>query len=87
MQRRNLGGTGISVSEFALGAMNFGAMGNTDHEESVLMIHTALDAGINLVDTADVYSFGESEVIVGKALRGRHDDVVPCSYYICILRS
>jgi aryl-alcohol dehydrogenase-like predicted oxidoreductase len=87
LRRRNLGGIGISVSEFALGAMNFGAMGNTDHEESVRMIHTALDAGINLVDTADVYSFGASEVIFGKALRGRHDDVVPCSYYICILRS
>ena len=76
MQRRILGGTGISVSEFALGAMNFGAMGNTDHDESVRMIQTALDAGINLVDTADVYSLGESEVIVGKALRGRRDDVV-----------
>jgi aryl-alcohol dehydrogenase-like predicted oxidoreductase len=76
MQRRILGGTGISVSEFALGAMNFGAMGNTDHDESVRMIHTALDAGINLIDTADVYSMGESEVIVGKALRGRRDDVV-----------
>src|SRR3954468_20541896 len=76
MQRRNLGGTGISVSEFALGAMNFGAMGNTDRDESVRMIHTALDAGIDLVDTADVYSGGESEVIVGKALRGRRDDVV-----------
>jgi aryl-alcohol dehydrogenase-like predicted oxidoreductase len=76
MRRRILGGTGISVSEFALGAMNFGAMGNTDHDESVRMIHTALDAGINLVDTADVYSLGESEVIVGKALRGRRDDVV-----------
>src|ERR1700676_1116731 len=76
MKRRNLGGTGISVSEFALGAMNFGAMGNADHDESVRIIHTALDAGINLIDTADVYSFGESEVIVGKALRGRRDDVV-----------
>src|ERR1700692_4346355 len=76
MQRRSLDGTGISVSEFALGAMNFGAMGNTDHDESVRMIHTALDAGINLIDTADVYSVGESEVIVGKALAGRRDDVV-----------
>jgi aryl-alcohol dehydrogenase-like predicted oxidoreductase len=76
MQRRNLGGTGISVSEFALGTMMLGALGNTDHDESVRMIHTALDAGINLVDTADVYSYGESEVIVGKALRGRRDDVV-----------
>ena len=76
MRRRMLGGTGISVSEYALGAMMFGAMGNTDHEESVRMIHTALDAGINLVDTADVYSGGESEVIVGEAIKGRRDDVV-----------
>src|SRR3982075_2959412 len=76
MKRRILGGTGISVTEFALGAMMFGAMGNTDHDESVRMIHTALDAGINFVDTADVYSAGESEEIVGKALRGRRDDVV-----------
>jgi aryl-alcohol dehydrogenase-like predicted oxidoreductase len=76
MNRRILGGTGISVSEFALGTMMFGAMGNTDHDESIAMIHTALDAGINFVDTADVYSLGESEVIVGKALRGRRDEVV-----------
>jgi aryl-alcohol dehydrogenase-like predicted oxidoreductase len=76
MQRRILGGTGISVSEYALGAMMFGAMGNTDHDESVRMIHTALDAGINLIDTADIYSSGESEVIVGKALRERRDEVV-----------
>lgn len=76
MKRRILGGTGISVSEFALGTMMFGAMGNTDHDESIRMIHTALDAGINLVDTADVYSGGESEVITGKALKGRRDDVV-----------
>jgi aryl-alcohol dehydrogenase-like predicted oxidoreductase len=76
MKRRILGGTGISVSEFALGTMMFGAMGNTDHDESVRMIHTALDAGVNFVDTADVYSGGESEEIVGKALKGRRDDVV-----------
>jgi aryl-alcohol dehydrogenase-like predicted oxidoreductase len=76
MKRRVLGGTGISVSEFALGAMMFGAMGNTDHDESIRMIHTALEAGINFIDTADVYSGGESEVIVGKALKGRRDDVV-----------
>ncbi|HWC83223.1 MAG TPA: aldo/keto reductase [Pseudonocardiaceae bacterium] len=76
MERRILGGTGISVSEFALGAMMFGAMGNPDHDESVRMIHRALDAGINLVDTADVYSRGESEQIVAKALRGRRDEVV-----------
>jgi aryl-alcohol dehydrogenase-like predicted oxidoreductase len=76
MRRRILGGTGISVSELALGAMMFGAMGNRDHEESIRMIHAALDAGINVVDTADVYSAGESEEIVGKALKGRRDDVV-----------
>ena len=76
MERRILGGTGISVSEFTLGTMMFGAMGNPDHDESARMIHTALDAGINLVDTADVYSGGESEEIVGKALAGRRDEVV-----------
>ena len=76
MEHRILGGTGIAVSQYALGTMMLGAMGNTDHDESVRMIHTALDAGVNLVDTADVYSDGESEVIVGKALAGRRDDVV-----------
>jgi aryl-alcohol dehydrogenase-like predicted oxidoreductase len=76
MERRVLGGTGISVSGFALGTMMLGAMGNTDHDESIRMIHTALDAGINFVDTADVYSLGESEEIVGKALAGRRDEVV-----------
>jgi len=76
MKRRTLGGTGISVSEYALGTMMLGAMGNADHDESARMIHTALDAGINLIDTADVYSGGESEVIVGEAIKGRRDDVV-----------
>jgi aryl-alcohol dehydrogenase-like predicted oxidoreductase len=76
MERRILGGTGISVSEFAFGAMMLGAMGNTDHDESVRMIHAALDGGINFIDTADVYSLGESEEIVGKALKGRRDEVV-----------
>jgi aryl-alcohol dehydrogenase-like predicted oxidoreductase len=76
MERRILGGTGISVSDYALGTMMLGAMGNTDHDESVRMIHTALDAGINFVDTADVYSLGESEEIVGKAIKGRRADVV-----------
>jgi aryl-alcohol dehydrogenase-like predicted oxidoreductase len=76
MERRILGGTGISVSEYALGAMMFGAIGNPDHDDSVRIIHRALDAGINFVDTADIYSAGESEEIVGKALRGRRDDVV-----------
>ena len=76
MERRILGATGISVSEMALGAMMFGAGGNPDHDDSIRVIHAALDAGINLVDTADVYSSGESEIIVGQAIKGRRDDVV-----------
>src|SRR6478735_1604926 len=76
MERRTLGGTGMSVSSTCLGTMMLGAMGNTDHDESVRMIHTALDAGVNFVDTADVYSVGECEQIVAKALKGRRDDVV-----------
>jgi aryl-alcohol dehydrogenase-like predicted oxidoreductase len=76
MERRTLGGTGMAVSSLTLGTMMLGAMGNPDHDESVRMIHTALDAGINLVDTADVYSTGESEEIVGRALKGRRDEVV-----------
>jgi aryl-alcohol dehydrogenase-like predicted oxidoreductase len=76
MRMRTLGGTGIRVSPYCLGAMMFGAWGNPDHEDSIRIIHAALDAGINFVDTADVYSAGESEEIVGKALRGRRDDVV-----------
>ncbi|GAA2370218.1 aldo/keto reductase [Streptomyces cuspidosporus] len=76
MKRRILGGTGISVSEYALGTMMFGAWGNRDHDESVRIIHRALDTGINFVDTADIYSAGESEEIVGKALKGRREDVV-----------
>ncbi|MFG1621596.1 aldo/keto reductase [Kribbella sp. NPDC049227] len=76
MQYRTLGGTGIQVSPFALGAMMFGAAGNPDHDDSIRIIHRALDAGINFVDTADMYSHGESEEIVGKALKGRRDDVV-----------
>src|SRR4051794_13191836 len=77
MKNRNLGSTGVSVSPLCLGAMMFGAWGNTDHDESVRIIHRALDAGINFIDTADVYSRGESEEIVGKALAGgRRDDVI-----------
>ena len=76
MRYRTLGRTGIKVSPLALGAMMFGAIGNPDHDESIRIIHKALDAGINLIDTADVYSNGESEEIVGKALQGRRDDVV-----------
>jgi aryl-alcohol dehydrogenase-like predicted oxidoreductase len=77
MEMRVLGSTGVRVSPLCLGAMMFGAWGNTDHEESVRIIHEALDSGINFVDTADVYSGGESEEIVGKALgAGRRDRVV-----------
>src|ERR1700729_1486050 len=76
MDYRTLGRTGIKVSPLCLGAMMFGAWGTPDHDESVRIIHAALDAGINFVDTADVYSQGESEEIVGQALRGRREDVV-----------
>jgi aryl-alcohol dehydrogenase-like predicted oxidoreductase len=77
MEHRALGRTGVSVSKLCLGTMMFGALGNPDHDESIRIIHRALDAGINFLDTADVYSAGESEVIVGKALAaGRRDDVV-----------
>jgi aryl-alcohol dehydrogenase-like predicted oxidoreductase len=76
MRYRVLGGTGIEVSVHCLGTMMFGAVGNADHDDSVRIIHAALDQGITLVDTADMYSAGESEEIVGKALRGRRDDIV-----------
>ncbi len=81
MHYRILGGTGIEVSAYCLGTMMFGALGGTaagnpDHEDCVRIIHAALDRGINFVDTADMYSAGECEQIVGKALRGRRDDVV-----------
>ncbi len=76
MQYRTLGRTGIKVSPYCLGAMMFGKLANPDHEECVRIIHKALDAGINFVDTADRYSAGESEEIVGKALKGRRDRVV-----------
>jgi aryl-alcohol dehydrogenase-like predicted oxidoreductase len=77
MDYRTLGRTGTKVSPLCLGAMMFGAWGNEDHDESIRIIHRALDAGINFIDTADVYSRGESEEIVGKALAdGRRDNVV-----------
>ena len=76
MKYRTLGKSGIKVSPYCLGAMMFGAGGNPDHDECIRIIHKALDAGINFVDTADAYSRGESEEIVGKALKGRRDDVV-----------
>ena len=76
MRYRQLGHTGVQVSTLCLGTMLFGPWGNPDHEDSIRIIHRALDSGINFVDTADVYAAGESEQIVGKALRGRRDDVV-----------
>ncbi|HEU4977050.1 MAG TPA: aldo/keto reductase [Baekduia sp.] len=77
MDHRPLGRTGVQVSPLCLGAMMFGAWGNPDHDESIRIIHRALDAGINFIDTADVYSRGESEQIVGKALAGgRREHVV-----------
>jgi aryl-alcohol dehydrogenase-like predicted oxidoreductase len=76
MRYRQLGHTGVEVSSLCLGTMMFGAWGNPDHEDSIRIIHAALDAGVNFVDTADVYAAGESEEIVGKALRGRRDDIV-----------
>src|SRR3954466_16121713 len=76
MQYRPLGRTGVQVSPLCLGAMMFGPGGNDARADSIRIIHRALDAGINFVDTADVYSAGVSEEIVGEALRGRRDDVV-----------
>ena len=76
MQYRSLGRTGIKVSPYCLGAMMFGAAGNGDHDDCIRITHKALDAGINFIDTADGYSRGESEEIVGKALKGRRENVV-----------
>jgi aryl-alcohol dehydrogenase-like predicted oxidoreductase len=76
MRYRVLGRTGIEVSVHCLGTMMFGSVGNPDHDECTRILNTALDSGINFIDTADMYSAGESEEIVGKALRGRRDDVV-----------
>lgn len=76
MEHRLLGRTGVQVSPLALGTMMFGPWGNDDEDDSVRIINRALDAGINFVDTADVYSAGRSEEIVGKAIQGRRDDVV-----------
>jgi len=73
---RVLGRTGIHVSPLCFGTMMFGAWGSTTAEECAAMVHRAMDAGINFFDTADVYAYGESEEILGKALRGRRDDVV-----------
>ena len=76
MRYRRLGRTGVEVSTQCLGTMMFGAMGNTDHDDCVRIIHKAIDEGINFLDTADVYSQGESEEIVGKAIKGRRDNLI-----------
>jgi len=76
MERRILGGTGVSVSKFCFGAGMFGYFGNRDEAECRRMVDRALDAGINYFDTSDVYSHGESETILGKALKGKRDEVV-----------
>jgi aryl-alcohol dehydrogenase-like predicted oxidoreductase len=76
MQMRILGRTGVKVSPLCLGAMMFGQWGEPDHDESIRIINRALDSGINFIDTADMYSAGESEEIVGKALKGKRDSVV-----------
>jgi len=76
MQYRTLGRTGVQVSSLVLGAMNFGKIGRTTQDEATAIVAAALEAGINLIDTADMYSDGESEEMVGKAIAGRRDDIV-----------
>ena len=76
METKLLGATGLRVSRYCLGTMMFGAMGNPDHDDCNKIIHRAIDAGINFIDTADVYSHGESEKIVGKAIKGNRDELV-----------
>lgn len=76
MRYRTLGRTGVQVSTLALGAMNFGAIGRTTQEDATAIVHAALDAGVNVIDTADWYSGGQSEELVGRAIAGRRDDVV-----------
>ncbi|MEW2142685.1 aldo/keto reductase [Micromonospora vinacea] len=76
MQYRTLGRTGVQVSTLVLGAMNFGKLGHTTQDEATAIVDAALEAGINLIDTADMYSQGESEEMVGKAIAGRRDDIV-----------
>jgi aryl-alcohol dehydrogenase-like predicted oxidoreductase len=76
VEYRDLGATGVKVSSLCLGAMMLGGWGNPDHVDSIRIIHSALDAGINFIDTADAYSAGESEEVVGKAIAGRRDNLV-----------
>ncbi|MGU3293217.1 aldo/keto reductase [Williamsia sp. M5A3_1d] len=81
MRYRPLGRTGVQVSTLSLGTMMFGAWGNTDVDECVSIVHRALDAGVNVIDTADLYGHGDAERIVGRALVGRRDDVVLTSKF------
>lgn len=76
MHYRTLGRTGVQVSSLVLGAMNFGAIGRTTQQEATAIVDVALEGGVNLIDTADFYSGGESEQLVGKAIAGRRDDLV-----------
>jgi aryl-alcohol dehydrogenase-like predicted oxidoreductase len=76
MEMTTLGRTGMQVSRICFGAMTLGRWGNTDESECIGMVHRALDAGINFIDTADVYGSGDSETILGQALAGKRDDVI-----------
>src|SRR5439155_569096 len=79
MKYRKLGNTGLIVSGVALGTMQFGGkmnMGNLDQEGATRMVKLALERGINFIDTADVYSLGESETLVGNALKGMRKEIV-----------
>jgi aryl-alcohol dehydrogenase-like predicted oxidoreductase len=85
MRYEAFGRTGVQVSRLCFGAMMLGKWGNPDHDDSVAVLHAALDAGINFIDTADVYSAGESEEIVGKAIAGRRDDVVLATKFFSVM--
>ncbi|MBA8815549.1 aryl-alcohol dehydrogenase-like predicted oxidoreductase [Microbacterium halimionae] len=76
MKMRTLGRTGLQVSPYCLGTMMFGPAGTPDPDDCARILHRALDAGINFIDTADVYGWGQTEVILGEALKGRRDDVI-----------
>src|SRR3954462_8526486 len=82
MEPRRLGRTGVQVSPLCLGAMMFGPWGNDDRADSIRIIHRALDAGINCVDTADLYSRGVPGDIVGQALQARRDAVVLATKFL-----
>jgi aryl-alcohol dehydrogenase-like predicted oxidoreductase len=76
MEYTRLGATGMKVSRLCLGTMMFGRWGNSDAEDCTCIVQRALDEGINFIDTANRYNWGESETIVGRAVRGRRNDVV-----------